>query len=224
MIRPRTKSVLKLLVFVLILAVAGTLSRHFGLTQYLEQERLKSWVDGFGAVAPLIYILIFATAPSLFLPGLPITLAGGLVFGPLWGTVYASVGSTLGAGLAFLVARYFARKQIEDLLGPRLQAIDEGVQRKGWVYVATTRLIPLFPYNLLNYAFGLSKIRFLEYLLTSWICMLPATAAYVVFSSSLLDILKGKISREMIIGLFLILFVSAIPFLIQKLQKRMGKK
>jgi uncharacterized membrane protein YdjX (TVP38/TMEM64 family) len=220
MIRPRTKSVLKLLVFILILTAAGTLARHFGLTQYLEQERLKHWVDGFGTLAPLIYILIFATVPSLFLPGLPITLAGGLVFGPLWGTVYASVGSTLGAALAFLIARYFARKQIEDLLGERLKAIDEGVRKKGWVYVATTRLIPLFPYNLLNYAFGLTKIKFLEYFVTSWICMFPATAAYVMFSSSLLDLLKGKISKEMVIGLLLILLVATVPLVVKQIQRR----
>lgn len=221
--RPRTKSFLRLLIFVLILAVAGTLSRYFGLMQYLEQERLKEWVDSFGGIAPLIYILIFATAPSLFLPGLPITLAGGVIFGPLWGTVYASIGSTLGAGIAFLIARYFARKQIEALLGPRFQAVDEGVQKRGWIYVATTRLIPLFPYNLLNYAFGLSKIRFLEYLLTSWICMLPATAAYVIFSSSLLGLLQGRVSGEMVIGFLLILLVSALPFVIKKVQKRKGK-
>jgi len=219
MIKSRTKNLLKLLIFILLLVIVGMLSRLLGLSQYLEQEKLTEWVKGFGLVGPLVYILVFATAPSLFLPGLPITIAGGVVFGPVWGTVYASIGSTLGAGAAFLISRYFARRQIKNLLGPRLLAIDEGVEKKGWIYVAITRLIPLFPYNLLNYAFGLTRIRFYEYLLTSWICMLPATAAYVVFSSSLLGVLKGKIPGELIVGVILFALVSVTPFLFKKFQK-----
>ncbi|MFI5303916.1 MAG: TVP38/TMEM64 family protein [Nitrospiria bacterium] len=220
MLNPRTKNLIKLLLFILLLAVVGTLSRLSGLGQYIEQERLQQWVKDFGLTGPLVYILIFSAAPALFLPGLPITIAGGVAFGPVWGTVYASIGSTLGAGAAFLISRYFARSQIKELLGPRLQAIDEGVEKRGWIYVAITRLIPLFPYNLLNYAFGLTRIRFYEYLFTSWICMLPATAAYVVFSSSILSVLKGRLSRELFIGALLFLLVSAGPFLFKKFQKK----
>lgn len=219
MIKSRGKNLLKLLLFIGILAGAGILSRKLGLSQYVEEEKLQEWVRSFGLVGPLVYILVFSTAPALFLPGLPITLAGGVAFGPVWGVVYASIGSTIGAGVAFLISRYFARRQITELLGPRLLAIDEGVKKKGWIYVAITRLIPLFPYNLLNYAFGLTQIRFFEYLMTSWICMLPATAAYVIFSSSLLGLLKGKFQREFMIGLVLVAVVGAIPFLLKRIQK-----
>ena len=173
-------------------------------------------------LGPIIYIVVFMIAPSLFLPGLPITVTGGVVFGPVWGTLYASIGSTLGAGLAFLISRYFARRQISDLLGPKLQSIDQGVEEKGWIYVAITRLIPIFPYNLLNYAFGLTRIKFLEYLFTSWICMLPATAAYVIFSSSLLEIVKGKFSRELIIGLILLALVSIMPIVYRRRAHRIS--
>ena len=110
----------------------------FDLRAALDERRLRAWIEEFGAAGPLIYILIFAIAPPLFLPALPITIAGGLAFGPLWGTVYASIGSTLGAGLAFLTARYLAREPVQALLGERWKKVDEGVTEKGWLYVALT--------------------------------------------------------------------------------------
>ena len=219
----RKKKILKLILFACSLGLVATVTHLSGLDRYLDQERLRAWIDRFGLFGPLFYVLLFALAPSLFVPGLPITIAGGVAFGPVWGTVYASIGSTLGAAIAFLVSRYFARGPVKELLGPRLIAIDEGVEKRGWIFVAVTRLIPLFPYNLLNYAFGLTRIRFLEYLVTSWICMLPATAAIVVFSSSLLGVLRGKVPKELIIGVVLLLVSASIPFFYRKLQRQKGK-
>jgi uncharacterized membrane protein YdjX (TVP38/TMEM64 family) len=187
-----------------------------GLGAYLDGEKIRGWIDTFGRAAPLVYILVFAVVPVLLLPGLPMTIAGGLAFGPFWGTVYASIGSTLGAGLAFLVARYFARQAVQNFLGERWKKVDEGVSRKGWVYVALTRLIPIFPFFLLNYAFGLTQIRFLTYLLASWLFMLPGTAAYVVFSASLLDLLKGKISPTFWVGVALLFAVFAAQHFYRK--------
>ncbi|MDC4223942.1 MAG: DUF3047 domain-containing protein [Candidatus Manganitrophus sp.] len=202
--------------FLLLLIALVVIIRLLGLQAYLDQERLRSGIGQWGAWGPLLYILIFAIAPVLFLPGLPITIAGGLAFGPLWGTIYASIGSTLGAGLAFLVARYFAREAVAEMLGERWKRIEEGVAERGWVFVAITRLIPLFPFNLLNYAFGLTPIPFTTYLLTSWLFMLPGTAAYVVFSSSLLDLIKGDFSPAFLLGLGLLLALSLVPFLYRR--------
>lgn len=202
--------------FLLLLIILIAVFRFLGLDDALDQERLRSGIDRWGAWGPILYIVIFAVAPVLFLPGLPITVAGGLAFGPVWGTVYASVGSTLGAGLAFLVARYFAREAVSEMLGERWGRIEEGVAERGWVFIALTRLIPLFPFNLLNYAFGLTRIPFATYLFTSWLFMLPGTAAYVVFSSSLLDLIKGELSPAFLIGLALLLAVSLIPFLYRR--------
>jgi uncharacterized membrane protein YdjX (TVP38/TMEM64 family) len=113
--------------FLLLLIVLVAVIRLLGLQEVLDQERLRSGIDRWGAWGPILYIVIFAIAPVLFLPGLPITVAGGLVFGPVWGTVYASVGSTLGAGLAFLIARYFAREAVSEMLEERWKRIEEGV-------------------------------------------------------------------------------------------------
>ena len=209
----RIKNLIKISIFIAILIIVVITIRVLKLDQYLEKERLQNWISSFGSAGPIAYIILFSITPSLFLPGLPVTVAGGIVFGPLWGTIYSSIGSTIGACLAFLIARYFARSQIENLLTGKLQTIDEGVENKGWIFVAITRLIPLFPFNLLNYAFGLTKIKFKDYAIASWIFMLPGTAAYTIFSSSLLDTIHGRVSKELIIGIFLLAVISAVPII-----------
>lgn len=197
-----------------------TVVRLTGVGEYLDREKLQAWIEGFGAWGPIVFILIYSIAPSLFLPGLPITIVAGLAFGPFYGTVYTIIGATIGASLAFLVARYFAREHIENLVSGRLKLIDEGVEKKGWMFVAITRLIPLFPFNLLNYAFGLSKVKFTHYVIASFIFMLPGTAAYVIFSSSILDLMKGRISPELIIGLILIVIFSLLPVIYRRYKGR----
>lgn len=183
-----------------------------GLDEYLDQERLRAWISDYGAWGPVIYIAIYSIAPSLMFPGLPITVVGGILFGPVGGTVYTSIGATIGASLAFLIARYMGRGWIEAMLKDGMwKELDSEVEREGWKIVAFTRLIPLFPFNLLNYAFGLTRIRFSHYSLASFVFMLPGIVAYVVFSSSLLGLLKGNISKEFLIGFILVIVISVIP-------------
>ncbi len=212
----RKKSVLNLSLFVTALATIIVVVKMTGVDGYLDKEVLQASIARLGPWGPLVFILIYAISPTLFLPGLPLTVVAGLAFGPFYGILYTIIGATTGASIAFLVARYFARSQVEQLLTGKMKAIDEGVNEKGWVYVAITRLIPLFPFNLLNYAFGLTGIKFSHYVVASFIFMLPGTAAYVIFSSSLLDVLKGNISPEFIIGLLLIVTVSVIPLIYKK--------
>ena len=215
---------LKRLLFLAILIAVIVLIRFTGATKYLEQDALRSLIQGYGVMAPVIYMLIYAIAPSLFLPGLPLTIAGGILFGPFWGVVYTIVSATVGACIAFLISRYIARDWIaKKLKSPRWRRLDEGVEKHGWKIVAFTRLVPLFPFNLLNYAFGLTKIHILHYAVTTFVCMLPACIAFIVFSSSLLDILKGKVSPTFFIGLCLIIVVSLIPMFYRRCKTRRGE-
>lgn len=204
----------------LALLVAAVVGVHLsGAAQYLQQEKLQALVASYGALAPAIYILIYALAPVLFLPGLPITIVGGIVFGPFWGVVYTIIGSTIGASLAFLVARYVARDWVASkLTGPKWSKLDSEVAQHGWKVVAFTRLIPAFPFNLLNYAFGLTKVSFVQYAVTSFFCMLPACIAFIVFSSSLLGLIKGNVSPTALLGIGLIVLVSLIPVAYRKLK------
>lgn len=206
---------LRPLLFLGAMIVAIVLVRASGVGQYLEPERLRALFAGFGIVAPLVYIAIYTVAPALMLPGLPISMAGATVFGPVWGVVYTIIGATMGACVAFLIARYAARDWVErQLVGSRWNKLDSETAQNGWKAVAFTRLIPLFPFNLLNFAFGLTKISFPQYAVATFIFMLPGTIAFITFSSSLLGLLKGKVSREFFIGIILIVTVSLIPKLV----------
>lgn len=191
--------------------------RYLGLMEHFTPENLRATVQNAGIYAPILYMAIYAVAPTLFLPGLPITLAGGILFGPFYGVIYSIIGATIGATLAFVVARYVAGNWIiSKLKGPKWKRLHDQVRRHGWKAVAFTRLIPLFPFNLLNYAFGLTPIPITHYIITSFFCMLPACIAYVVFSSSLLDVLSGRFSWEFVLGILLIILVSLIPIWLKR--------
>jgi len=142
-------------------------------------------VAGLGPWGPMLFVLIYIAATVFFLPGSVLTLGAGAVFGVAWGSVYVSVASTLGATAAFLVGRYVARawvaKKIEG--NDSFAAIDRAVAAEGWKVVGLTRLSPVFPFALLNYAFGLTRVTLRDYVLASWIGMMPGTVMYVYLGS-----------------------------------------
>jgi len=144
-------------------------------------ERFRAWVVRLGPVAPLVYMAGYVVATLLFIPGSAITLGAGAAFGLVLGTALVSIASTTGAALAFLLARTVMRARVERWVAgnPKFAAIDRAVGVEGWKIVALTRLSPVFPFNLLNYAYGLTAARFWPYVLTSWITMLPGTVLYV---------------------------------------------
>jgi len=158
-------------------------ARALGLADAVRLDNLaglREWIAGFGPWAPAVFIGGYVAAVVAFVPALPLTILAGLVFGPLWGTVYTSIASTAGACLAFLLARYAARGVVARWMEPypALGRIDRAVARHGARIVMITRLVPIFPFNLQNYAYGLTSIGFGAYALTSWLCMLPATVAF----------------------------------------------
>jgi uncharacterized membrane protein YdjX (TVP38/TMEM64 family) len=202
-------------VFILLtLALVIGMLHVSGVSRFLDQQFLSQWVTSWGIFAPILYMLVFTLAPVLFLPGLPITMAGGILFGPVWGVVYTIFGATAGACSAFLVARYVARDWVSGrLTSPRWKQLDEKTARHGWKIVIFTRLIPLFPFNMLNYAFGLTSVSFGHYAVATFVGMLPACIAFIVFSSSLPDLIRGKMSVEFWAGTVLMVAVMMTPAL-----------
>ncbi|UCF66907.1 MAG: TVP38/TMEM64 family protein [Acidobacteriota bacterium] len=144
------------------------------------------WTDGLGASGALLFIPIYVLATVLLLPGLILTLGAGFVFGLWLGTLLVSISSTLGAAAAFLLGRTVARRWIEARVRRhrRFAAIDEAVGREGFKIVLLTRLSPIFPFNVQNYAYGLTRVGFAKYVLASWIGMLPGTVMYVYLGSA----------------------------------------
>lgn len=214
-------SVIRPLLFLFLLAGIIFGVRYFHLDQFLEKERLRQVIAAYGMWGPMIYMCTWLVAPPLFLPGLPIGLAGGILFGPFWGVVYTIFASTAGASLAFLVARYLARDWVAaKLSGTKLAALDEKVGQHGWKIVAFTRLIPAFPFNLLNYAFGLTRISLLAYMVATFIFMLPMTIAIIYFSANLLDLLRGQVTWGVVLGVILVILVGLIPIFYKKLRAK----
>lgn len=107
---------LKFITLIIFIAAGFFLARWYGLSEYLDQDKLRSWIDGFGVWGPLVYMLIYAIAPSFMMPGLPLTVIGGILFGPLWGTIYVLIGATVGASVAFLIARHMGRSWVEGFV------------------------------------------------------------------------------------------------------------
>ena len=146
---------------------------------YLSVQQIQEFVIGLGRWGPVVFLLLYAIGPAFLVPGLPFDLAAGILFGPLWGTCYSLVGATVGATVAFLAARTVGRDWTEEKLSGPLKKIKEGVDKGGWEFVAFVRLVPVIPFNLLNYALGLTRIRLVPYVLASFVFMAPATAVYV---------------------------------------------
>ena len=153
----------------------------------IQPALLKSlaWVNHLGFWGPVAFIAIYAAATVLFVPGSILTLGAGALFGVVQGSAYVSIASTLGAAAAFLIGRYLARDWVARRIArhEKFAVIDKAVADEGWKIVALTRLSPVFPFTLLNYAFGLTRVSLRDYALASWIGMMPGTVMYVYLGS-----------------------------------------
>ncbi|WP_456377458.1 TVP38/TMEM64 family protein [Thiolapillus sp.] len=186
-----------------------------------DAQLLQQWVDQAGGAGPLLFIAIYVVATVLFLPGSILTLAGGALFGPILGTVYNLAGATLGAGLAFLIARYLASGWVEKKASGRMQQLQEGVEKEGWRFVAFVRLVPLFPFNLLNYALGLTRLRFAHYLIASYIFMLPGAFAYTYLGYAGREAMAGgeAVVQKALLALALLALVAFLPRLVSRFRQ-----
>ena len=144
------------------------------------------WVDSLGVWGPIAFMAGYAIAAVAFIPGSILTLAAGAIFGLARGTLYTLIGASVGATLAFLIARYAARRAIEKRLegNPKFARIDEAVARQGLKITTLLRLSPVFPFNLLNYGLGLTRVRLRDYVLACF-GMLPGTFLYVYYGKAL---------------------------------------
>lgn len=206
------------------LVIGGLVAlRASGLSGHLTLDNLQGLsqtVRNLGWVAPLVYVLLWLAACLFFLPGLPLTLLGAVVFGVWWGILWVTIGANLGAALAFLAARYAVRPLVESWVAQsgQFQKIDQGLARHGWRMIMITRLVPLFPFNLQNYAYGLTKISFATYALVSLLSMLPATVAYCLAGGALVSG-KGDLKRTLLYfaaAAVFFVFVSLLPGWIKK--------
>ena len=202
--------------------------KFYGVTDHIQLEnvpKIKTWVASFGTIAPLVYIGLYLVSTVFFLPGTPVTVLAGFVFGPLWGVFYASIASIISVSAAFLIARYVARDLVESWVKDNAQfrKIDEQVEEQGWRIVMLTRLVPIFPFNLQNYAYGLTSIRFSTYVLVSAVFMLPGTAVFVQLGGAFVSG-EGNIWKTLLylgIAGVLLLLLSLLPKFLRKYRTKL---
>lgn len=207
--------------FVFALLIAGIIY-VVSIRDQLNVEALEIWVKDAGTAGPIVFMMIYIIGTVFFLPGSILTLAGGALFGPILGTFINLTGATIGAILSFIAARYLASDWVEKKSGKRFKSLNEGVENEGWKYVAFVRLVPLFPFNLLNYALGLTKVKLSHYSLATYICMLPGALAYTYLGYVGREAVAGDeaIIQKVMIGISLLAVVGFLPTLIAKLRAK----
>jgi uncharacterized membrane protein YdjX (TVP38/TMEM64 family) len=190
----------------------------------LDVAGIEAWIRSLGVVAPLVFIAVYALGTVLFAPGSVLTLAGGALFGPVWGTVINLTGATIGATLAFLVARYLAQDWVTRKAGGKLKQLLDGVDAEGWKFVAFTRLVPVFPFNLLNYALGLTRIKLAHYVAATAVFMLPGAIAYTYLGYAGREAAAGAegVIQKGLLALALLALVAFLPKLVKRLRSQKG--
>jgi uncharacterized membrane protein YdjX (TVP38/TMEM64 family) len=187
-------------IFVALIAGLFLAFRFLPVADYLG--RLLDWVQNLGAWGPVMLGSVYVVATVAMVPGTILTLGSGFVFGVVVGSITVSIASTLGATLAFLVGRTFARSWVEKIAAanPKFGAVDRAVQDHGFKIVLLTRLSPVFPFSVLNYLFSLTSVSLRDYVLGSWIGMMPGTVMYVYFGTAfknIADVLSGNVEGGM---------------------------
>ena len=220
---------LKLLVILVVLVVAILLIRQSGVFEGSLRDqvmRLDAFFQGLGFWAPLVFMVIWIAACVFLLPGLPVSIAGGLIFGAVWGSVWTTIGANLGAAAAFLVGRYAARDMVAGWVqkNKSLKKIDEGVERQGWRMLMITRLVPIFPFNIQNYVYGLTKIKFSTYVLVTLPTMIPATIAFNFAAGSAREVILAGGQPEAVKKTVLYLAIAAVFFVLLSLIPSWVKK
>ncbi len=203
-----------ILVFVISLF---TLARVF----HFDLQNLRHWIEAKGYMGIVVFLLIYAAGAVAMFPGTALAIAGGAIFGSIKGIVVVSTGSTLGAALAFLVSRYFARESMERWLSDNdtFRHLDALLKKHGAIVVAFSRLIPLLPYNLINYGFGLTRVPFGTYIFWTWLCMLPETILLVVGADALTTGIAEGAIPWLLVGVFTVIAILLV-FLARMAKKK----
>src|SRR5215831_11207806 len=186
----------------------------------LDLALLDARPAALGPWAPIGYVVLYALGAVAFVPGTLFALSGGALFGPVWGSIWNLTGATVGATLAFLAARYITRGWVTRKAGGLLKRLIDGVDAEGWRFVAFVRLVPLFPFNLSNYALGLTHIPLHQYVLATLVCMVPATVAYTWLGYAGRGALAGDTDAVWygLLALGLLAAIALLPRLIKRLR------
>ncbi len=213
----KTKLIRLSILILIIIGISLVLSNR----EQLNAAALQQWIENAGAAGPALFIVLYAVGTVFFFPGSILTLTGGAIFGPVLGTLYNLTGATLGATMAFIISRYLASDIVEQKTGGRLKQLKDGVEEEGWRFVAFVRLVPLFPFNLLNFALGLTRIKLSHYITATYIFMFPGAVAYTYLGYAGREAVAGGqgFIQKLLLALSLLAVVAFIPRIVARVRR-----
>ncbi|WP_290785487.1 TVP38/TMEM64 family protein [Exiguobacterium sp. UBA7533] len=195
--------------------------RMSGMLEQFDIQALSDWVRNQGLTGMLLYVLAYTVRPLVFFPASLLTVFGGYTYGPWLGTLLDVIGAGTGGLLSFWIARLLGRRGVEKLIGKgKLNVLDERIATNGFLVVLIVRLIPLFPFDAISYASGLSKIRFKQFAIANYIGIIPGAFVYNNIGSSLRDPFSWQFFLA--IGLYVLFFV--VGLVAQQILKNKQKK
>lgn len=212
------KRIIKFLIILFIILIFILLFKYDGLKYIKDIEKLKRLIKSFGILAPLSYILLYCLVTVTTISTLPLSLAGGVLFGPIYGIIYTMIGASLGMVSSFLIARYIAKDFIERTFSNLeiFKKINEGVKKDGPFILAVTRLLPIFPFGIQNYLYGLTSISFFKYTIFSIIFILPGTSVFVLLAGAITAGNTKEAAKISLIASLIFLALTLITRIIQK--------
>lgn len=171
-------------VFIIAMGFIAYYCHYTGILQNLTAEGIKEYVNSFGMFGPIVYMILFSVIPS----GSIIAIAGGMAFGMYLGTIYTTIGALLGSTTAFYIARFLGREAVEKILKGKMHSFEEGIEKNGFLIILILRLIPIIPFNVVSYGAGLTKARFLDYILATMIGIIPGVIVFTNLGDKALNI------------------------------------
>jgi uncharacterized membrane protein YdjX (TVP38/TMEM64 family) len=169
---------------IIALGLAAYYCHYTGILQTCTAEGIKEYVNSFGICGPIVYMIMFSVIPS----GSIIAIAGGMAFGMYLGTLYTTLGALLGSTTAFYIARFLGREAVEKILKGKMQSFDDGIEERGFLIILILRLIPIIPFNVVSYGAGLTKVKFLDYILATMIGIIPGVIVFTNLGDKALNI------------------------------------
>ena len=216
----KKSGLIKIIAAVVIIAAVFIAATQMGLTDMLQDfAAMQAWFLDLGVIAFIVFILIFIIAAVFMLPASPLTIIAGITFGSVAGAALALVAATFGAAAAFIVARYVARDTIVSRFkdNPLFKKIDEGFEQNGVSFLILTRLVPVFPYNVQNYIYGLTSIKFVTYTAVTFVTMAPGAFIYAFMAGEIVTHgFSGRLMIQFAIAGVVLFLVSLIPKYIAK--------
>jgi uncharacterized membrane protein YdjX (TVP38/TMEM64 family) len=193
----------------------------------LTPASLRDFIQSFGKLAVFVYIFSYAlNTISIMPPIAALSLTAGLAFGEIWGAVYLMIGALLGTSATFMISRYFGRNLIDKMLKGKFKDLNDKLAQNGFMTILFFRVVPLVPYEVLNYAGGLSRIKFKDYFLATLLGLIPGVVISAFFGGSLGDIksFKDVFAPKLLIAIGLMVLIIAVPAIYQLIRKKAGKK